>query len=36
MRGGRTLWVGRSYTGAFPLEFWRERWFYTLGDTDLV
>jgi len=36
VRGGRTLWVGRSYTGALPLEFWRERWFYTLGDTDLV
>ncbi len=36
VRGGRTLWVGRSYASAWPLEFWRQRWFYTLGDTDLV
>lgn len=36
VRPSSLVLVGRSYDGAYPAAFWAERWYYTLGDTDLV
>jgi hypothetical protein len=35
VRPSKLLLVGRSYERALPLRTWAERWYYTLGDTDL-
>jgi hypothetical protein len=36
VRPTRLLLVGRSFDRRLDLGYWARRWYYTLGDTDLV
>ncbi|MFT7669394.1 MAG: hypothetical protein ACI8X5_002094 [Planctomycetota bacterium] len=35
VRPMQAMLVGRTYDEDYPLSFWSENWYYTLGDTDL-